>query len=755
MRTSIQKLTGVLLSAALLLTLLPITAAAAVPDTVYVGGIALSNGKWLAEGATTAGTSVLSDNYACYKNGVLMLKNFDYEGAADSAVIRSAGDLSIKLEGSSRLTHTGTDKLYHGISANGNVTFSAEAAAALELTADAGDGINATGTVTINSGTLTVSAGEDGIDAKSVTVNGGTLRSTAPWALYLSSGNGTLNVAASMAVYAGFKNEDGSVRLAFYDKEKVSSYGFILVTPAQPITVGGVRMQDGQWLAEGGSMATTFSKSDNYACYDGGVLTLKNFDYSGNPGSAAGYCGISADGPLFIRLQGSNSISVLPSVSNSSCGISAVLLGIDAAAGGTLDTDAQTGIAASESLTLYSGKVTTRGRSSAVETGSFYLAGGTLFADGGKYGIKASAIHAQRGILTAAATDTVALSVAAGALRCDAPLQVFSGDSIGYDPTATYVTVCQTAQSTRLAGATRYETAFLTANALKKELGISKFSAAIVTSGENFADALAGSYLAAKKNAPILLTKSGNSNIGDVMAYIRQNVASGGTVYALGGATIVSDKLLELRANGYRVVRLAGADRYETNLKILQEAGLSKDDPVLVCTGLDFPDSLSASALGLPILLVKSSLNNGQLSFLRQYTGGSYILVGGVGAVSTTVENQLLNDGAWVHRLAGADRYATSVMTAQFFYGSSVGLFEAPTSVTLTYSLNFPDGLCAGPLAYATGSPLLLTANGKDSAAAHYANTLGIRQGYALGGPSLISENSLDGILSLNPDYMG
>ena len=63
----------------------------------------------------------------------------------------------------------------------------------------------------------------------------------------------------------------------------------------------------------------------------------------------------------------------------------------------------------------------------------------------------------------------------------------------------------------RLAGNNRYDTAFAAANELKAKLGIPKFGAVVVSSGEDFADALAGSYLAAMKDAPILLVRN-NSN---------------------------------------------------------------------------------------------------------------------------------------------------------------------------------------------------------------------------------------------------
>ena len=55
----------------------------------------------------------------------------------------------------------------------------------------------------------------------------------------------------------------------------------------------------------------------------------------------------------------------------------------------------------------------------------------------------------------------------------------------------------------RLSGATRYETGYKVADALKAELGVDKFGAVVVATGKNFADALAGSYLAVQKNAPM------------------------------------------------------------------------------------------------------------------------------------------------------------------------------------------------------------------------------------------------------------
>ncbi len=734
MKNRAKKLTATLMALFLLLTMLPAAANAA--GNIYVAGVSMADGTWLAEGASTASSSALSDNYAHYENGVLTLKNFRYSGkgaqrSSGAYVVYAADDLTLRLEGSSALEQTDSSVVSCGIYAGGDVTVN---------TADGGE--------------LSVSAaGGNGIEAHSLTVNSGKLTVLAPWALYLNGGLGKLTASAGMNIFA-LKKDSLDHRLVAYDADKTGSYNGIIVQPASAIYVGGVRLTNGMWLAEGSSAASTFPKSDNFAHYANGVLTLKNYDYSGaGYGYRNAFYGIYTDAPLLVRLEGENSIA-LTADGDISYGLRAEMLAIDATADATLSA----GPAVIDgSFAQYGGAVDLGGYAVGLQANSVYLGGGRLRGHSqASFGIDAPFIHAHRGILVAQTTDSpsTAFSGSLETLRIDDPLQLYMGEPLTpvdtYDPTspdASYVTIQQEASATRLAGRSRYDTAFLAADALKEQLGVSRFSNAIVTSGENFADALAGSYLAARKDAPILLTD--NSNMSDVIAYIHANVGTDGKVYALGGAPVVSDGLFALEQYGYDVVRLSGNTRFDTNLAILEEAGIDSGMPVLVCTAYNFADSLSASAVGLPILLADDALTQQQLRFLRRNTDGSFLLVGGTGAVTSTVEDQLLNDGSWVYRLAGKTRFETSTMLAQFLYNDGSGMFNSPASVTLVYAYNFPDGLCAGPLAYAMNAPLILTANGDEAAAAHYASTLGIRQGVALGGESLISSSVMRSILSL------
>ncbi|MBQ8833658.1 MAG: cell wall-binding repeat-containing protein [Oscillospiraceae bacterium] len=290
----------------------------------------------------------------------------------------------------------------------------------------------------------------------------------------------------------------------------------------------------------------------------------------------------------------------------------------------------------------------------------------------------------------------------------------------------------------RLAGENRFDTALVIADQMKKNLGIEKFDAVVVASGANFADALAGSYLASVKNAPILLSYTTEEVNDTVKEYILNNLNAGGTVYILGGETAVPADFEE-GLDAFTVKRLNGDDRFGTNLAILAEAGVEGKD-ILVCTGLEFADSLSASASGLPILLVWKNLTDEQKAFLDGLDGNKLYIIGGKTAVDSNLEMQLEKYGE-VERIGGNNRFETSVLIAETF-------FENPESAVLAYAWNYPDGLCGGILASTSNAPLILTMTKYESAAADYINSHGIGMGTVLGGDSLISDDSVRTIFS-------
>lgn len=292
----------------------------------------------------------------------------------------------------------------------------------------------------------------------------------------------------------------------------------------------------------------------------------------------------------------------------------------------------------------------------------------------------------------------------------------------------------------RVAGKARYETSLKIADVTKEQLGIEQFDTIIIANGKNFADALAGSYLAKVKTAPIIMANGKNN--ADIQAYVEENLTADGTVYILGGTGAIP-ATLESDLSAYYVKRLSGATRFETNIDILEEAGVTNEE-IIVATAFQFADSLSASAAGKPILLVnnkKGVLTEEQKTYLGTLGTEKFYIVGGSSAVSENLEEEIGRYGE-TQRIGGKTRYETSVMIAEEF-------FDNPESIVLACAKNFPDGLSGGPLAMSMNAPLILTATDKEDVAAAYANGV-IDNGYVLGGSILISNSATQNVFALD-----
>ena len=291
----------------------------------------------------------------------------------------------------------------------------------------------------------------------------------------------------------------------------------------------------------------------------------------------------------------------------------------------------------------------------------------------------------------------------------------------------------------RIYGETRYDTAVKAAERYESASG-SKFDNVIVAYGKNFPDALSGGYLAKVKNAPILLVEPSEED--RIVDYISENILPVGTVYILGGTGVVSSGFeKKIEAKGITAERLGGKTRYDTNLAILRAVGAKAED-ILVCTGNGYADSLSAAAVGKPILLVGNSLTNDQKKYIKGLSSKKIYLIGGEGAVKPAVETGLKDLGfSKVERIAGKTRYETSTEVAKKF-------FSKAKTVVLAYAQNFPDGLSGGPLAMMKNAPIILTDPENIEAARAYVKSAGAGRNVTLGGPALISDTAVKEIMS-------
>ena len=296
----------------------------------------------------------------------------------------------------------------------------------------------------------------------------------------------------------------------------------------------------------------------------------------------------------------------------------------------------------------------------------------------------------------------------------------------------------------RLSGDNRYKTAYAIADQLKKDYGVAQFTSACIADGRNYPDALAGAYLAKVKKCPILVTHP--SLFAETVAYVKGNVKKGATVYILGGTGSVPNGIVtQLQAAGFKVKRLGGANRYDTNLLILKEAG-GKNQDLLVTTGQDFSDALVASATGKPVLLTYgSALTTDQKAYVAAAQVKSITAIGNNALVSAGVVNDLKKYKV-VTRVSGTTVYDRSLNIAKKFFPGN------QPHINLADGRNFPDALCGGPLASKEGGPLFLT-DGSATVNAKirtYAKAAKSVKATVYGGPASVSDATVKYILSMN-----
>ncbi|WPC42330.1 cell wall-binding repeat-containing protein [Clostridium sp. JS66] len=144
---------------------------------------------------------------------------------------------------------------------------------------------------------------------------------------------------------------------------------------------------------------------------------------------------------------------------------------------------------------------------------------------------------------------------------------------------------------TRISGADRYITA---AQVATTNWGNS--DNVVLVSGEGYADAVSGSLLAEKLNAPILLTPSNvlDSNTKEALSKLEAK-----KVYVIGGNASISKNIREELKSKYALMELSGSNKYETNISVANELIKLGVDPnnIIMAIGEGFSDALSAVSI--------------------------------------------------------------------------------------------------------------------------------------------------------------
>jgi streptogramin lyase/putative cell wall-binding protein len=244
---------------------------------------------------------------------------------------------------------------------------------------------------------------------------------------------------------------------------------------------------------------------------------------------------------------------------------------------------------------------------------------------------------------------------------------------------------------TRLYGADRFGTANAIANS--EFPTVESAQGVVLARADDFPDALAGSALAVKLNAPLLLTQSGT--LGYTVIEIERVLSPGKTVTVLGGTDAISKQLvMDLETSGYYVQRLSGLDRYATAAAIAD--AVDAPTAILLADGSGFADALSAGAAaghigGVVLLTDGGTMPSETATYVAAHPDLPVFAVGGPASKAAPAATPVV----------GADRYATSVAVAKQF-------FAAPITAGLANGQAFPDALAGDVENGHLGAPMLL-----------------------------------------------
>jgi putative cell wall-binding protein len=298
------------------------------------------------------------------------------------------------------------------------------------------------------------------------------------------------------------------------------------------------------------------------------------------------------------------------------------------------------------------------------------------------------------------------------------------------------------------------------ASALSVALGQACFATAdtaVIARDDVFADALAGGGLAGALHAPVYLTPSGGLDDGVGAELERLGVSQ---VVLLGGTAALGEQVeADLAALGIAVDRIGGPERFSTADLIARRVGAASGTAVVALGARPderdpWPDALASGVIAaqraVPVLLATpDAIPQVTLAALAELVGegGEVLVAGGVEAIGEAAEQQLVDAGFVVRRLAGADRYGTGVAVVEEALRQGAAL----DTLVLASGASFQGPLVAGPASVQAGGVMLLVPGDRlpDEAAALLADRAGeVRSILVVGDETAIGQAVVDEVLA-------
>lgn len=287
----------------------------------------------------------------------------------------------------------------------------------------------------------------------------------------------------------------------------------------------------------------------------------------------------------------------------------------------------------------------------------------------------------------------------------------------------------------RLAGDDRFATAVaVSTSAYPKSAPV-----VYLTSGVNFPDALSAGPVAATQGGPVLLTKW--DQVPAVTTAEIKRLAPEKIVLVGGPAALAPSVEKQMMSLAARVVRVAGADRYDTSRQLAEATFTGPVSTMYLATGKDYPDALSAgaaaAATGGPVLLVYGEadrLDAATVATVKKLAPGKLLIAGGPAAVSDGILAHATSIVPASSRVAGRDRFTTSAAIADTF-GNAAHAY-------LASGWDFPDALVGAALAGKRGEPLYVTMpRCQPIEITHSARELGVTSMTIIGGTQSLADS--------------
>lgn len=240
----------------------------------------------------------------------------------------------------------------------------------------------------------------------------------------------------------------------------------------------------------------------------------------------------------------------------------------------------------------------------------------------------------------------------------------------------------------------------------------------VLVNGYGYADAVSATPLAKALDAPILLT----NNVDYPSYKLTSTLNKLGTkkIVLVGGTGVITPALESELERNYKVERIGGNSRYETNAAVAKKVlNLTGEKSAILVSGEGYADALSVASIaankGVPILFGNSAEVPYEVRSVAR--GLNVMAVGGSGVLPEYVLNTV--DATRVAE--GASRFDTNLAVLKYFK-KDLKLDNIYVAAGGSKATDFADALVASAAAAKVGAPVVLTGVGANGSAVDKAN---------------------------------